>query len=87
MEKCYVSVCFFPKPCFQEMVENEKLAHARTHPRLRERWLLLSVLQARRIPAASRIAGSFLKTLQAQPEARQIPGLICREKERPPPSS
>lgn len=31
MEKCYVSMCFFPKPCFQEMVENEKLTQACTH--------------------------------------------------------
>lgn len=31
MEKCYVSMCFFPKPCFQEMVENEKLTRARTY--------------------------------------------------------
>lgn len=24
-------MCFFSKPCFQEMVENEKLTQARTH--------------------------------------------------------
>lgn len=31
MEKCYVSMCFSPKPCFQEMVENEKLTQACTY--------------------------------------------------------
>lgn len=44
MEKCYVSVCFFPKLRFQEMVENEKLTHTHTRTRahLQERSLLFS---------------------------------------------
>lgn len=70
MEKCYVSVCFFPKPCFQEMVENEKLTRA--HTRLYERWLLFSLLQPHKILPASK-ASSPPKTLQSQPGGRQFP--------------
>lgn len=88
MEKCYVSMwmCFFPKPCFQEMVENEKLTQAHTYA-LAGKIALTPFFNHAKFLLLAELPALFSKTLQPQADARQIPGLICREKERPLPPS
>lgn len=63
MEKCYVSVCFFPKPRFQEMVENEKLTyiHTRMCACLQERSLLLSFFNYTKFLLLAELLFLFLK--------------------------